>query len=86
VSVQQNGDIHFNGKSVNKTTFLGYLQTIDGMWSQPITIFKPAPDAPCSEVEKVRQVMDRVLSCSEEANCGEGRYWGEYSLSGGSQI
>lgn len=63
--------LNLNGYKADAYTLQQYLRRMHQAAPQPIVFLEVKPGTPCPEIERVRDIIDRIYKC-QESNCAEG--------------
>ena len=66
--------ILFDGKEITWLELRSRLTALPKLPLQPIVVFRPAVDAECRQIVRVRAMMDHSLEC-KTGGCAEGAAW-----------
>ncbi|MFM5913896.1 MAG: ExbD/TolR family protein [Chakrabartia godavariana] len=72
LNVDRLGQIQWNDTDVSEARFREYLKSVPTIEPPPEMILKFNPDVDCETVARVRNEIDRALSCGKAVSCGEG--------------
>lgn len=87
ISLTRDGSIYWNGTRISRATFAKYLATSHGLNPEPNHFLQTEMDVSCSDVEAVRDLMDRALECRKAySHCAEGilPVWEKWPMPPGS--
>jgi hypothetical protein len=76
IAIDANGAIKWNGSEINVAMLEEYLATVTQMNPRPSVALDFKSGTPCGPIIQVRDLMEKILKCSEEKRCLRGDYNG----------
>jgi hypothetical protein len=73
LTISKDGALFWNNRTVSFSKLDQILTAVPTLDPQPHTLFEVEPQAPCNEIVKVRNLIEKRLSCRKSRGiCGEG--------------